>query len=890
MSTPTSASSQYWSFAQPAAVFPALWPCFPITLPFDGTVARPLYLANDCAVPPQVSSHVYRNAGGNRRRGDNRKFVLDRSLFELVAAFPYLALTDPQLLGWYLRLSPGDRKVIQDEGGFYQFLHRHPALELSKHHVYVKVNSSVQPTITSNPAAITNFSVNMELESCRHRRNPEFSSRFSVTQDKCAYITYTDIDPLQSTFPNESFPECYSLGSIHIDGAKLNDGSTTQSAELKDITCPLRLVEERDTKEQGLGDVVGCNSATVDDEYNEANLCLEDHSDNVHTVMEEDESNLVRAASDSQKACTTNGEALATGSEAMKSELSVTERNTADKSTSPVPWARTCDIMLGTEQTLCVSAFTQTDDPGTVDKHLVTEVHMADLDYLAAEFIKLETSQEELKEKLKNSGCKLNECDCIQRAQRAELNLLALQYSMCRQHCWRLYYTSAEGDRGDLNTYWPKDPPANFLNVLQKLKSDYIEMRGKILEGVPLEHLKPLSVDSEKITTAVSRYIPAQIAGDLLGNSLSWGSGETRGQTASGDRNECSNEGTNDCQSKAKQIEKNNKKKRRAVTLLPKNRGANHDALGLLENPTAAVCKEPSTREAWYDAKEDLESGGPGAAAEKGQNPKATENDMIYESANKDAKSSVLKVSTFTQNMTERDSACSSETYHTSEVSISAIYSDVRPQPAKDAERELQGSPLNMEHQFHRDSGGSQSQSSSSLSVFESSQDKPKTQTPKSDTSNIAKMFMAQPPFGTSIKNMKRVCILPVAKGTYIPQHYGTMGSFDTLMAELTQCHPDVGRQKIVDALVELRDKHQGALSSLPLRTIREMASELLTSKDVEGCGGVQAEKLGETRLCFKKQTNRTVGCAHFPPTRNNGKPAPLSHGSFIVSRENASL
>ncbi|KAF3694485.1 RNA-binding protein 44 RNA-binding motif protein 44 [Channa argus] len=607
MSTPTSASSQYWSFAQPAAVFPALWPCFPITLPFDGTVARPLYLANDCAVPPQVSSHVYRNAGGNRRRGDNRKFVLDRSLFELVAAFPYLALTDPQLLGWYLRLSPGDRKVIQDEGGFYQFLHRHPALELSKHHVYVKVNSSVQPTITSNPAAITNFSVNMELESCRHRRNPEFSSRFSVTQDKCAYITYTDIDPLQSTFPNESFPECYSLGSIHIDGAKLNDGSTTQSAELKDITCPLRLVEERDTKEQGLGDVVGCNSATVDDEYNEANLCLEDQSDNVHTVMEEDESNLVRAASDSQKACTTNGEALATGSEAMKSELSVTERNTADKSTSPVPWARTCDIMLGTEQTLCVSAFTQTDDPGTVDKHLVTEVHMADLDYLAA------------------------------RAQRAELNLLALQYSMCRQHCWRLYYTSAEGDRGDLNTYWPKDPPANFLNVLQKLKSDYIEMRGKILEGVPLEHLKPLSVDSEKITTAVSRYIPAQIAGDLLGNSLSWGSGETRGQTASGDRNECSNEGTNDCQ------------------------------------------------------------------------------------------------------------------------------------------------------------------------------------------------FMAQPPFGTSIKNMKRVCILPVAKGTYIPQHYGTMGSFDTLMAELTQCHPDVGRQKIVDALVELRDKHQGALSSLPLRTIREMASELLT-------------------------------------------------------------
>ena len=62
-----------------------------------------------------------------------------------------------------------------------------------------------------------------------------------------------------------------------------------------------------------------------------------------------------------------------------------------------------------------------------------------------------------------------------------------------------------------------------------------------------------------------------------------------------------------------------------------------------------------------------------------------------------------------------------------------------------------------------------------------------------------------------------------------MPQHYGTMGSFDTLMAELTQRHPDVGRQRIVDALLELRAKHQGILSSLPLRTIREMTSDLLT-------------------------------------------------------------
>lgn len=89
--------------------------------------------------------------------------------------------------------------------------------------------------------------------------------------------------------------------------------------------------------------------------------------------------------------------------------------------------------------------------------------------------------------------------------------------------------------------------------------------------------------------------------------------------------------------------------------------------------------------------------------------------------------------------------------------------------------------------------------------------------------------LIIQPPLSFSLKNRKVVCISPTAKGTCVPQHYGTMGSFDTLMAQLTQLHPDIGRQRIVDALIELRTKHQGVLSGLPLRTIREMTSELLT-------------------------------------------------------------
>lgn len=61
----------------------------------------------------------------------------------------------------------------------------------------------------------------------------------------------------------------------------------------------------------------------------------------------------------------------------------------------------------------------------------------------------------------------------------------------------------------------PKNPPANIASVLQKLESDYNWMRDKILAGVPLKELKPLSVDCEKITTG-AHYIPAEVRLSLL--------------------------------------------------------------------------------------------------------------------------------------------------------------------------------------------------------------------------------------------------------------------------------------------------------------------------------------------------------------------------------------
>ena len=56
----------------------------------------------------------------------------------------------------------------------------------------------------------------------------------------------------------------------------------------------------------------------------------------------------------------------------------------------------------------------------------------------------------------------------------------------------------------------PQDSPARLVSVCQKLQCDYKEMRTKILAGVSLEQLEPLSVSSARLTSG-SPYTPPQV-------------------------------------------------------------------------------------------------------------------------------------------------------------------------------------------------------------------------------------------------------------------------------------------------------------------------------------------------------------------------------------------
>ncbi|XP_039675034.1 RNA-binding protein 44 isoform X2 [Perca fluviatilis] len=932
------------------AVYQKVWPAFPITLPYEVTAPSSSYLARDYAgvvVPSHLIPCYYNMAIEKPSQKENRKFLLDRSVFDLVEVHKYLSLTDQRLLGWYLSLLPDDRKIIQDEGGFHQFLHRHPALELTRHHVYVKHNfgsdRTALPTVTSNrpvhvsqsrasaaaqykfdmsyghqnlkilpndvretltllgcrnsgdgslksphgeiccttrlvhqqdciqtafsnptvqepnhqkgpsrlmsssAAALANCSLDMDLERCSKGGKPELSSQTAMTQGRSANFTY-EVSPLQSEWTKIESPKYYSFDSIQMDDTEYSDGSIIQAVELEQVSPLLDPVEENGTKEGGQGQEVDGNEYNVDDDDDDAAIfSFGDQSDNFHSIMENDKSILACLPSEDVKArnngvqsgpLATDGKALAASRETLNSDQSVVKKTTAEKHTSTMPCATTCDVMVGTELAVCMSDATQTENPKTADKHVVTEVHMTDLDYLAEEFLKLKMAQEELrkqKHKRKSLACKVRkECDCIQRAQQAELALLALQYSMCRQHCWRLYYTSAEGGQA---TPVPNNPPVDIASVLQNLESEYNQMKDKILTGVPLEQLKPLSVDSEKITTCAS-YIPAQIINDVLGNVPSWSPQEPQKPDTSVEENGCPDDQSgNGCQPSQRK-EKPIKEDSKAVSAV-RDRGAIHNEHKPAERQTTAECKELNTSEAWYDAEEDVK---PAVATQTGQDPTVIAKERPSESASTEVKSSVLCVSNLPSHVTESNVMQWFEKYQVSEVSFPTLKNDVRVaivvinghQSAKDAARALhgrcmQGHTLHVEH-IHKAIGESQSQASASISGSESSHDADKPQTSKTDSSSTERKLISQPPPSSSVKHRKVVSISPTAKGTCVPQRYGTMGSFDILMSELTQRHPDVERQRIVDALMQLKAKHQGVLSGLPLRTIREMTSELLTT------------------------------------------------------------
>ncbi|XP_015213746.2 RNA-binding protein 44 isoform X2 [Lepisosteus oculatus] len=510
---------------------------------------------------------------------------------------------------------------------------------------------------------------------------------------------------------------------------------------------------------------------------------------------------------------------------------------------------------------------TQTSRAATVEKHVITELYMEDLDYFTEEFMKLrgaEAELKDLKEKLSSAGGELGglggcSCGCAQRALSAELRLLALHYEMCQEHCWRLYYTANEGSISGLRA---EAPPDSLVCVLQDLQSSYRAMRDSILSGSTLDQLAPLSVSSERILTG-QQYTPAQIIPVETHDEVISSSEEQDSELpAQGGARETQGGVSTDCDVLSLHSPPGQLEGACAAVSEEPREPACHGA-GRDETPGRQVGQakgeEPSAmtkdlNENWYDAEEDFVSTSQEDDAQHRAGAESPRKTSRQEHRRTHVKESTIEgencvghylcVRGLSVNVTENEIMTLFEKYRATDVWMtnvghnrvafvtlgSASATELAVQETNG--KQIQGQSIKVDWirrppLVSRDS--SKSSQRNRILAHEACANKPTSDrgVTQPETRPPAPFIPAKP-FSRNLDKLTRVERKPTSSGTFIPQHYAEMGSFDRLMAQLSELHPEAGRQRIVGALLELRAQKRGFLSGLPLKTIVQMTSDLL--------------------------------------------------------------
>ncbi|KAM9804453.1 RNA-binding protein 44 [Neosynchiropus ocellatus] len=699
---------------------------------------------------------------------ETRKFLLHRAVFDLVAPYQFLERDDQRLLAWYLHLSSQDRQIILDEGGFQQFLQRHPALELSPRHVHLKQMAAREQDLRRLP-------VNAPIVGSLNCRVGAQS--FQDAHEGVVRVSPNQISSIQDVSHSGLCAHHYGLpGFSGKRSAELEPEYHGFDAVRRDVERLVELEEPEQTKSSG---------DPLSSSHDSPTTVNENHLGKAQTLTVEDDSgdsgtarchnNMVDDKS-AGASLTIRCRAESTGTKTACVGVSIGEMQKAGPGMSPSGSSSvsSCDAVIRTKHVQFVSVSTQSHAPAAAHKNVVTEVHMRDLDRFIKEFTRLYAAAQARCEREK----KWNELN--KRVRHAELCVLALQYSMCRQHCWRLFNLSSEGPslymlHGATSQYWPQDTPPKVVSVLQKLDSDYREMREQIMAGVPLKDLKALSVDAQMITG--TSYIPLP--------------------TYQGEQAE-----------------------KKAATQLAKT--SKTSGAGAARNPShhPGTNQNDNTSEMWFDAVE-------------GFSP--TAKDEVLEQSNGDKSGTVeeephetvtLCVSNLPLSVTESDVFAMFEKYNVIDVKISAFNNSSRDanvnirgsHSARKAVAALNGCSV-QGHVLHVEEANRPDQGQVLPLSAPSQQQAPST---------INRKVTVQPPHDSSWREQRNVPALPAAKGGFIPTRLGTMESLDILMAELKQRHPGVGMERILDAFTELHGKHR--LFGMSLETISQMMSDVLTS------------------------------------------------------------
>ncbi|CAL8371307.1 unnamed protein product [Arctogadus glacialis] len=575
-----------------------------------------------------------------------------------------------------------------------------------------------------------------------------------------------------------------------------------------------------------------------------------EESSDFHSFLEEDKNIVLGESSSRPGAGAGRDRSAGAGGEAP---------HTVERGTSPFPRVVTSNVSVSTE-TQCVSVEAQTKVPATADKNHHTMLQMADLDYLAEEIVKLKSAKEELHElrqKLKSSEEAGDRVPCegfCRRAQCAELCLLDLHYTMCQQQAWRDCFTSPDDLAMTTAHSEPKDPPAKLVNVCEKLQCDYKEMRTKILAGVTLEQLEPLFVSSARLTSGCP-YGPPKLIGDAL-EDVATSSRPLEGwdMEMPGGK-ECplfpKSEDPKEAKRQNAPVAHSKVKRRRAVSQMLKHSGT--DNKQTVDRVTEVVAvefqmegdsTELSTGEVWYDAKEDLEPAVVMVPTGQGDTHSGSDEEIKEGLPKKvEEQGSSLVISGLPKNVTESNVMQWFEKDHVSDVRFLifsnhltvAMVTVKGPLAAELAVGKMNGvcvpgSTLHVEHirPVTESLSPALQIPIASIKVPEETGGATKPSANKTHSS----LTVGKVPGPDKHKVLSDS---PTAEGTCVPQHHATMGSFDKLMVALKERHPEDGRLAIVGALQEVKTRHRGCLSGLPLSSIVEMASKQLAATSSSG-------------------------------------------------------
>ncbi|XP_035990420.1 uncharacterized protein LOC118562259 isoform X1 [Fundulus heteroclitus] len=354
----TARPDSLWLWTNPSFSCPT-WVNLPAT-------AEPYYSRSmngfvDCSAmlvpPPPLTPDSARTA--------SRKLILRRSLLDLVLAHYFMALTDRELLHWYLSLPLEDRNIILGEGGLHHFLESHPNLKLDKGYVYVKQDC------TQNLHRVSG---------CQFLHPP---NQDSVTLSRRTASTTQE----QSYWSAESSTFVKQQGTDSMKSPQSSDENGIYPTHfLQDpYSGPAGeniLLDDKNTAGKNMG----------------TRLSFEDEKDKFQSLMANETS--VLNAEAPTNPVSDSSISLAACCKPLK------VKTTAEKCTLTTPCAPTFDATTNTKVVRCSSSHTQTEGVNTTEQHTVTEVHMTDLDRLTKEFIKLKMLQisKEPKAKIQSTG------------------------------------------------------------------------------------------------------------------------------------------------------------------------------------------------------------------------------------------------------------------------------------------------------------------------------------------------------------------------------------------------------------------------------------------------------------------------------------------------------